>query len=99
GVDSFAARFFGQTLHRCRIGLANLTFVVVGLNRLSNYFELLARRWAVDVHGNQQWTMPTVLEPVCQLARGGGLAGSLQSRHEYDGWWLGGKFQFCRVAA
>ena len=57
GVDGFAARFFGQSLDSRRVGLADFAFVDVGLDRLGNDFQLLARRGTIHVNGNQQGTM------------------------------------------
>jgi len=43
-------RFFHQALDGRGVGLADGTFVDVTLHRLRDYFQLLARRWTIDVH-------------------------------------------------
>ncbi len=88
GNDSLPARFFHQALHRLGelrggVRLAHFAFVDLRLYRLRHNFQLLARRRTVHVHRNQQRTVPAGLEPVCQLARSGGLAGTLQSGHQH----------------
>ncbi len=43
--------------------------------------------------------MSALLQPVRQLARGGGFAGTLQARHQHDGRRLRGELQLGRVFA
>ena len=99
GVDGFAARFFGQTLDGRGIGLADFAFVDVGLDRLRDDFQLLARGGTIDVDRNQQRAMAALLQPVRQLAGGRRLTGTLQAGHENDGRRLRGKLQLGRVFA
>ena len=99
GVDGLAARFFRQTLDRRGVGFADFAFVDVGLDRLRHDFQLLAGRGTVDVDRDQQRPMAAILEPVCQLAGGRGLAGALQAGHEHDGRRLRGELHARGVAA
>ncbi len=69
----------------------DLSFVDVALDGLRDDFQLLARGGTVDVDRDQQRTMSALLEPVRQFARGGRLAGTLQSGHEHDGGRLRGE--------
>ena len=43
--------------------------------------------------------MPAILQPVCEFARGGGLARALQPRHEHDRGRLRGELELGRVLA
>ena len=99
GDDGFAARFFHQALDGRGVGFADLAFVDVALDRLRDDLQLLARRGTVDVDRDQQRTMSSDLEPVRQLARSRGLAGTLQSGHEHDRGRLRGELHARRVFA
>ena len=99
GVDGFAARFLGQALDGRSVGFAHFAFVDVGLDRLGHDFQLLAGRGTIHVNRNQQRTMAAILEPVRQLAGGGGLTGTLQAGHQHDSRWLRGELQLGGVAA
>ena len=98
-VDGFAARFLGQALDGGRVGFADLAFVDVGLDRLRHDLQLLARGGAIDVDRDQQRTVSAVLQPVGQLAGGGGLTGTLQAGHQDDGRRLRGELQLGGVFA
>ena len=98
-VDGLAARFLYQPLHGRGVGLLDLAFVEVRLDGLGHHFQLLARRGTIDVHRNQHGTMAALLEPVRQLARSGGLAGTLQARHEHDRRRLRGELELGGVFA
>ena len=99
GVHRFTPRFFGQPFDRRSVCFSNFALVNLRLDRLRHNCQLLARGRAIDVHGNQQRTMAAVLEPVRQLARGRGLAGTLQASHQHHGRRLRGKLHPNRVFA
>ena len=101
GVDGLAAGFFGQAFDSWAgvVAFADFAFVNVGLDRLGDNFELLARSGAIDVHRNQQRAMPTLLQPVRQFAGRRGLAGTLQARHQDYGRRLRGEFELGGVPA
>ena len=61
--------------------------------------QLLARGGTIDVHRDQHGPVAALLEPVGQLARGGGLAGTLQSGHQHDRRRLRGELQLGGVFA
>src|ERR1019366_875792 len=84
-ADGVAAGFLHQTLDVGGVGFADFTFVKVGLDGLGDDFELLARGGTIDVNRDQHGAVSTLLGPVRQLSRGGGLTGTLQARHQDDG--------------
>ncbi len=98
-VDGFAARFFHQPLDGRGVGFLDLAFVEVGLDGLRDYLQLLARGGTIDVNRDQHGPMSALLEPVRQLARGGGLTGTLQAGHQHDRRRLRGELQLGRVFA
>ena len=69
------------------------------LDGLGDNLQLLARGGTIDVHRHQHGTMSALLEPVRQLARGGGLTGTLQAGHQHHGGRLRGELQLGRVFA
>ena len=99
--DSFAARFFGQPLHKRRAGWFALLIALVqpGLDGLGDDLQLLARSRPVDVDRNQHRPVPTLLEPCGQLAGDRRFARALQPGHQNDGRRLGGEVEARRVFA
>ena len=83
GVDGLAPRFFHQPFDGRGIGFLNFALVKMRFDGLGDDFELLACRGTIDVDGDQHGTVPALLEPVRQLARGGGFAGTLQASHQH----------------
>ena len=80
-------------------GFADFAFVEMGLDGIGDDLELLARGGTIDVDRDQHGAMAALLEPVRQLAGGGGLAGTLQAGHEHDGRRLRGELQLGGVFA
>ncbi len=102
GNHGLAARFLNQTFYS-KLGrgvrFGDLAFVDMALYRLRDNLQLLARRRTVNVDRNQQRTVSAILQPVRQLAGGGGLTGTLQSGHQDDGRRLRRKLHARRIFA
>ena len=98
-IDGLAPGFLHQPFDSRGVRFLDLAFVDMGLDGLRNHLELLARRRAVNVNRDQHGPVSGLLEPVRELARSGGLAGTLQTRHQHNRGRLGGELQFGRVFA
>jgi|HubBroStandDraft_6_1064221.scaffolds.fasta_scaffold21839_2 hypothetical protein len=84
-ADGVASGFLHQALDVGGVGLADFSFVEMGLDGMGDDFELLARGGTIDVNRDEHGTVSTLLEPVGEFAGGRGLAGTLQASHEDDG--------------
>ena len=93
GDDRFLARFFRQALNGRSIRFSDLAFIEIGLDRRRDNFQLLARGGTINVHRDEQGAVSTVLQPIGELAGGGGLARALQTGHQDDSRRLRSEFQ------
>ncbi len=98
-IDGLAAGFLHQPFDSRGVRFLDLAFVEMGLDGLGYHLELLACRRTVNVNRDQHGPVSALLEPVRQFARGSGLAGTLQTRHQHNCGRLGGELQLGRVFA
>ena len=101
-VGGLALGFFGEAedvvgaVGGCGVEFA---LVEIGADGAGDDGELLARGGAVDVDGDEHGAVPGLLEPLGELAGGGGFTGALQAGHEDDAGGLRGLLEARGVLA